>query len=42
MRSLPRSRRMNAQWITTPMMNIAGTVISSPTNRSMCALVYSE
>jgi hypothetical protein len=33
---------MNAQWITTPSANIAGIVMRSPTNRSMCALVDNE
>ena len=35
-RSRPRSGLMNSHWIATPITNIAGTVISSPTNRSMC------
>ena len=35
-RSRPRSGRMNSNWIATPITNITGTVISSPTNRSMC------
>ena len=34
-RSRPRSRRMNAHWMTTPITNMAGTVISNPRNRSM-------
>ena len=41
-RSPPRSLLMNAQWITTPTMNIAGIVMSSPRNGSMPALVNSE
>ena len=34
-RSVPRSGRMKAQWITTPTTNIAGMVMSNPRKMSM-------
>ena len=40
-RSRPRSGRMNRYWIATPRMNIAGMVISRPTNTSMCRSIQS-